>query len=136
MDVQIDQIALDDASIQSASLHAKYLEMLTKTKLELKYFESQLDIAYKDKWLYYTGKMDTDRVQQLGWSPDPLNGLKILKSDLEYYFKADGDLQELSSKIDLAKITKETLEEIIGHIRFRSTNIKNIIEWRKFMSGS
>jgi hypothetical protein len=136
VDVEIDQIALDDVSIQSASLHAKYLEMLTKTKLELKYFESILDIAYKDKWLYYTGKMDKDRIQQLGWSPDPLNGLRILKSDLDYYYKADAELQELSSKIDLAKITKETLEEIIGHIRFRSTNIKNIIEWRKFMSGS
>lgn len=110
--------------------------MLTKTKLELKYFESQLDISYKDKWLYYTGKMDRDRIQQLGWSADPLNGLKILKSDLDYYYKADPDLQELSSKIDLAKAIKETLEEIIGHIRFRSTNIKNIIEWRKFMSGS
>jgi hypothetical protein len=127
---------LDDASIQSATLHAKYLEMLTKTKLELKYFESQLDITYKDKWLYYTGKMDRDRIEVLGWDPDPLNGLKILKSDLNYYYKADPELQELSSKIDLAKTIKETLEEIIGHIRFRSTNIKNIIEWRKFMSGS
>lgn len=109
--------------------------MLTKTKLELKYFESQLDIAYKDKWLYYTGKMDTDRIQQLGWDPDPLDGLKLSKSELDYYYKADSDLQELSSKIDLAKTIKETLEEIIGHIRFRSTNIKNIIEWRKFIRG-
>jgi len=135
-DVVINEMFLDVASLQSATLHAKYLEMLTKTKLELKYFESQLDIAYKDKWLYYTGKMDTDRIEALGWDPDPLNGLKILKSDLNYYYKADPELQELSSKIDLAKTIKETLEEIIGHIRFRSTNIKNIIDWRKFTDGS
>jgi hypothetical protein len=123
--------------MQSATLHAKYLEMLTKTKLELKHFETQLEFAYKDKWLYYTGKMDSKTIENLGWDPDPFNGLIVkTNTEREYYYKADKDLQALSSKIDLSKITKETLEEILGHIRFRSNNIKNIIEWRKFMTGS
>ncbi len=125
-------MALDDASLKSATLHAKYLEMLTKTKLELKYLESQLEMQYKDKWLYYTGKMDTRRTQQLGWDPDPLNGLvKPTTKELEYYYNADPDLQKISGKIDLGQSITDLLEEIMGHIRFRSNNIKNIIEWRK-----
>jgi hypothetical protein len=124
--------------MQSATLHAKYLEMLTKTKLELKHFETQLELAYKDKWLYYEGKMDPTTIKRLGWDPDPFDGLiaPATKAQKEQYYKADKDLQALSSKIDLSKITKETLDEILGHIRFRSNNIKNIIEWRKFMSGT
>ena len=135
IDSVINNMALDDESIKTASLHAKYLEMLVTAKLELKYFEAQLEIKFKNKWLYYSGKMDKGTVDRLGWDPDPFDGLKIMKSDLDYYYKSDTDLQALNSKIDLAKTIVDTLDEIINTIRWRHSTIKNIIDWRRFTSG-
>ena len=134
-DSEIDDMKLDSSSRETASLHAKYLEKLTKTKLEKKYFEGQLEIMYKKKWLYYSGKMDVDEVKRLGWDPDPTNGLKILKSDLDHYFKADEDLQKINAKIDLAQVIIETLTEIIDTLRWRHQTIRNMISWRQFTSG-
>jgi hypothetical protein len=71
----------------------------------------------------------------MGWDPDPFDGLKIMKSDLDYYYKSDPDLQALNSKIDLAKTIVDTLDEIINTIRWRHSTIKNIIDWRRFTSG-
>lgn len=134
-DSQIDQLKLDESSRQTAVLHGKYLEMITKTKLEKKYLETQLDIMFKNKWLYYSGKMDVHQVRQLGWDPDPTNGLKVLKGDMEYYYRADPELQALNAKIDLAQTIIETLEEIINTLRWRHSTIRNMIDWHKFTNG-
>lgn len=134
-DSQIDQLKLDESSRQTATLHAKYLTMLTKTKAEKKYLETQLDLMFKKKWLYYSGKMDVREVNRLGWDPDPTDGLKVLKGDMEYYYRADKELQELNAKIDLAQIIIETLDEIINTLRWRHSTIKNMIDWHKFTSG-
>jgi hypothetical protein len=77
-DSEIDRLKLDESSRVTPNLHAKYLEMMTKSKLEKKYLESQLDVMFKNKWLYYSGKMDVDQVRKLGWDPDPTNGLRVL----------------------------------------------------------
>lgn len=134
-DSEIDQLKLDESSRATASLHAKYLEMLTKTKLEKKYLETQLDMMFKKKWLYYSGKMDVKEVSRLGWDPDPTDGLKVLKGDMEYYYRSDKELQQLNAKIDLAQTIIETLEEIINTLRWRHSTIKNMIDWHKFTSG-
>lgn len=134
-DSEIDQLKLDESSRQTANLHAKYLEKLTKTKLEKKYLETQLDLMFKKKWLYYSGKMDVKEVNRLGWNPDPTDGLKVLKGDMDYYYRADKDLQEINAKIDLAQTIIETLEEIINTLRWRHSTIKNMIDWHKFTNG-
>jgi hypothetical protein len=70
-----------------------------------------------------------------GWNYDPLNGLKVLKGDMDRFYDSDSDIQNAQMKIDYLKELVSTLEEIMGNIRFRPNNIKNMIEWRKFTSG-
>ena len=135
-DAPIDQLKLDESSRNTPVLHGKYLEMLTKTKLEKKYWESQLDIMWKKKWLYYSGKMDVDEVKRHGWDLDPTDGLKVLKGDMDYYYRSDEDLQKINAKIDLATTIIETLEEIINTIRWRHSTIKNMIDWHRFTNGA
>ena len=110
--------------------------MLTKTKLEKKFLEGQLDVMFKNKWLYYSGKMDVDQVRKLGWDPDPTNGLRVLKGDMDYFYRSDSDMQKLNSKIDLAQAIIETLEEIINNLRWRHSTIKNMIDWHRFTNGA
>ena len=134
-DSEIDDIRLDEASKKTASLHAKYLEMLSVTKLQLKRRDMDFKILLKNKWLWYNGKMTKDQIDELGWEYDALNGLKVLKGEMDYYYDADPHIQEAQAKIDYLKTLIETLEEIINNIRWRHSTIKNMIDWRKFESG-
>jgi len=134
-DSEIDEIRLDEASKHTASLHAKYLEMLSVTKLQLKRKDMEFKVLLKNKWLWYNGKMSKDQIDQLGWEYDALNGLKVLKGEMDYYYDADPHIQEAQAKIDYLKTLIETLEEIINTIRWRHSTIKNMIDWRKFESG-
>ena len=134
-DSEIDDLKLDEASRESARLHAKYLEMLSVSRLQLKRKEAEYHTLLKDKWMWYNGKMTKDEIDARGWDYDPLNGLKVLKGDMDYFYNSDVDIQTAKMKIDYLKELVSTLEEIIGNIRFRPNNIKNIIEWNKFTSG-
>jgi len=134
-DSEIDDLRLDEASKKTASLHAKYLEMLSVTKLQLKRKDMEFKVLLKKKWLWYNGKMSKDEMDQLGWEYDALNGLKILKGEMDYYYDADPHIQESQAKIDYLKTLIETLEEIINNIRWRHSTIKNMIDWRRFESG-
>ena len=134
-DSVIDDIRLDEASNDTAKLHAKYLEMLSVTKLQLKRRDMEFKVLLKNKWLWYNGKMSKDQIDQLGWEYDALNGLKVLKGEMDYYYDSDPHIQESQAKIDYLKTLIETLEEIINTIRWRHSTIKNMIDWRKFESG-
>jgi len=134
-DSEIDELKLDEASQESARLHAKYLEMLSVTRLQLKKKEAEFKVLLKDKFLWYNGKMSKDEMDARGWDYDPLNGLKVLKGDMDRFYDSDADIQNAQMRIDYLKELVGTLEEIMGNIRFRPNNIKNMIEWRKFTSG-
>jgi hypothetical protein len=134
-DSEIDEMNLDEASRTTTRLHAKYLELLSTAKLVLKKRELEQKTQLRDKWLYFNGKMDKSEMDSRGWPYDPFNGLKIMKSDLEYYFNSDTDLQKSEERIIYLKTLVETLEEIINNIRWRHSTIKNMIDWRRFTSG-
>ena len=134
-DSEIDEMSLDDASRQSASLHSKYLELLSMSKLKKKKLEMDYQVLLKDKWLWYNGKMSKTDMDARGWDYDAMKGLKVLKSDMDRFYNSDPDIQNHLAKIEYYKTLIETLEDIMGNIRWRHQNIKNIIEWRKFTSG-
>ena len=133
-DCVIDEMKLDETSRQTPILHAKYLELLSTVKLQLKRAEFSQKTLLKEKWLYYNGKMDEDQIVEMGWDPDPFNGLKILKGEMDYYYDADPEIQKSEEKIQYYKTVIESLTEIISNITWRHQMIKNMIEWKKFQS--
>lgn len=134
-DSVIDEMNLDDASMQSAKLHSKYLELHSVTKLRLKKAEMEFKVLLRDKWLHYNGKMTQQEMDDRGWDYDPLNGLTVLKGDMDRYYDADPLIQEAQAKIQYLEQTVEALKEILDNVKWRHQNIKNMIEWRKFTSG-
>jgi len=135
-DAVIDDICLDEETIKSSKLHAKYLELFSMAKLMLKKKEMEHGSTKKDKWLYYTGKMTKDDMDGRGWKYDPFDGMsKPMKSDMDMYYSTDEDLVKIKAQIDYQKTIIETLEEIMSNIRWRHTHIKNILDFKKFTSG-
>lgn len=134
-DSVIDDLNLDEASKQNSRLHAKYLELLSTTKLKLKKLEMDQKVLLRDKWLHFNGKLDKASIDQHGWPYDPFNGLKIMKSDMEYYFNSDPELQKSEAQVTYYKTLVETLQEVLDSVKWRHQTIKNILEWKKFTSG-
>jgi hypothetical protein len=134
-DCIIDSNELDKSSREQPLLHAKYLELLSTYKLQLKRAEFQQKTLLKQKWLYYNGKMDHETLQELGWEVDPFNGLKILKGELDYYYDSDPEIQKSEEKIQYYKTVIDTLTDIINNLNWRHQTISNIIKWKQFESG-
>ena len=105
------------------------------SKLQHKKKELDFKVLLRNKWLWYNGKMSKAQIDELGWNYDPLDGLKILKGEMDYYYDSDQHIQEAQAKIELLKVQVETLKEIMESIKWRHQTIKNMIEWRKFTSG-
>ena len=135
-DCVISPMKLDDASREAPALHAKYLELLSTAKLQLKRSEASQKMLLKDKWLYYNGKMSQEDMIEKGWDPDPFDGLKILKGEMNYYYDADPEIQKSEEKIQYYKTLVETLTEIIDNIKWRHQTIGNMIKWKQFESGN
>jgi len=102
-DCEIDDIELDKSSLEIPKLHAKYQDLLTSKILVMKQYQFKYDTLLKNKWLWYNGKMSEDQIKELGWNDDPLDGLKIMKNDLQLFYNSDTDIQELNAKIEYLK---------------------------------
>ncbi len=126
---------LDEASQKTPLLHSKYLNYLTQAKLILKRTEAQQATLLRDKFLWYNGKLSQEDIDRYGWAPDPFDGLKMMKQDMNYYYESDKELQASEAKITYYKTMIGTLDEIINVLRWRHATIKNIVDVRKFEAG-
>jgi hypothetical protein len=135
-DCKIDDIELDKSSLEVPKLHSKYSDLLTENVMKVKGLEMQYHILLKDKWLWFNGKLDQDKLKSYGWEDDPFDGLKIMKNDFNYFFNSDKDLQAIKGQIEYRNITINYLKDCLENIKWRHQTIKNTIEWRKFMAGS
>jgi len=130
------EMPLDESSQKTPKLHSKYLELLSLAKFQLKKSEMEQKVLLKEKWLYYNGKLSEEEISEKGWSPDPFNGLKILKGEMDYYYDADPEIQKSEEKIQYYKTLVETLTEIVSNLNWRHQTIGNIIKWKQFESGA
>ena len=128
-DLKIDDTELDLESIRTPQLHNKYLKHYTKYSLQLKKAQDDYKELYRIKWEYYTGKAEPSVYQA-----QPFD-LKILKSDVGIYLDADKDLQEVGQKEAYLSAVVTYLEKVLREINNRNWNIRNAIEWKKFIHG-
>ena len=132
----IDSKNLDTTAIRSATLHAKYLELYSVSKLQLKKQDWTMAVLRKDKWLYYNGKMSKEDMDKFGWSYDPFKGLaKPLKSEMDMFYETDPDIAKLKIQMDYQTTVVEALKEIMDTIKWRHSTIKTILDAQKFMAG-
>lgn len=127
---------LEETSRDTPKLHAKYLGLLMRAKLQLKQSESKQRLLLKDKFLWYNGKLSQEEVERNNWAPDPFDGLKVMKSDLNYWYESDKDIQASESRVVYFKTVVETLKEIVDALKWRHSTIRNMIEVRRFEAGA
>lgn len=135
-DSQINVNHLDLSSVDASKMHSKYLSLLTRTKLKLKKEELDQKVLFKDKYMYYEGKMTRDDMDKRGWAYDPYDGLDARTSKFkEHFYETDKQLQDSQARITYLEEVIDTLTEILNTLRWRHQTIRNIIDWKKFESG-
>ena len=128
-DLKIDDTELDLESIRTPQLHNKYLKLYSKSSILYKNALDEYNSLYRFKWEYYTGKSDNKVYQE-----EPFD-LKVLKADVHIYLNADTELQKLNQKAEYLKQVCNYLERVLKEINNRNWNIKNTIDWKKFLHG-
>jgi Recombination, repair and ssDNA binding protein UvsY. len=66
-DAKVNELDLGKSSIQIAELHAKYLNILSNTKLQLRKCEGDYLRLRRTKFKYYRGEMTREELEELGW---------------------------------------------------------------------
>jgi|TARA_B100000925_G_scaffold54199_1_gene35409 antirestriction protein len=128
-DSKIDEDNLHSESTKIPSLHAKYYRILNNILLMKKLEENKFKQLKKTKWQYYTGKADPEV-----YIDKPFDH-KVLRQDVDKYMDSDEDLIKVLNKIDYFQVMLNYLDSILKTINNRTFQIKNSIEWQKFIRG-
>ncbi len=126
-DSLIDDVLLDEASLATPRLHAKYLSMFNDVKLLLIKAQQELKLVKHKQYLYYSGKNVPE-------DAEPLN-YKIMKSDVPNWVSIDEKVMRCEAKVEYNQTMLDALSEIMKQINNRGFQIKNTIEWRRFTNG-
>lgn len=133
-DCRIDDNHLDNASIGTAKLHAKYIRLLAEVKLK----KTKLDIEYnsirKQKFRYYRGEMSKTELAELGWEQWQYS--KPLKAEMDEFLKSDDELSQYEARLEYINVLLSTIDSILSQIKQRDWQIRNAITWKQFLAGS
>ena len=127
-DLTIDKTDLASESIRIPQIHNKYLNFLMNDRLSLSKFDSDLVKLRHKKWLYYTGKMSQEELDELGWDSFDLT---VLKTDIDRFVNADDDVILLQHKVVLLREKVNYLEGVMKAINNLNWNIRSAIDWMR-----
>ena len=127
-DLSIDKTDLASESIRIPQIHNKYLNFLMNDRLTLSKLETDLTKLRHRKWLYYTGKMSQEELDDLGWDSFDLT---VLKTDIDRFINADDDVIHLQHKVALIKEKVSYLDGVMRAINNLNWNIRSAIDWMR-----
>ena len=129
-DSKIDPDNLHTESLNIPVLHAKYFDLYNTIFLLRKKAEQQKRNICHERYEYYSGKSDPEVYVD---NPFPK---KIRDKDtMQKYLDADEKLSTVCLKIDYYDTMLVYIESILKMIQNRTYQIKNAIEYQRFMSG-
>jgi hypothetical protein len=132
-DSVIDDNHLGEASTETAKVHSKYIKLMVGVKLKLTKARGDYNLLRKNKFRYYRGELSREELQQLGWEQYQL--IKPLKNEMDEFLQGDQDLINLIARVEYLETMGYLLEGILGQIKARDWQLKNGIEWKKFLAG-
>ena len=129
-DCKINEMELGKESARTPNLHAKYLNYLSSTRINLRKAESDYYNIRRLKYRYYRGELTQAELEENNW--EQYQGNKPLKNEMDEFLTVDKDLVLLQDKVEYFKTVLYQLEQIIRSLNSRTWDIKNAIEWNKF----
>ena len=128
-DAVIDDVMLDSASMRIPQLHAKYITLHNEYSLLLKKAKQEQNRIVHLRTLYYSGRGTPDMYED-----SPFDH-KLIRSEVPSWVAVDETVNKIEMKVALYETTLSSLSEMLKQINQMSFNIKNMIEWRRFVGG-
>lgn len=133
-DVIIDQSNIDDEVARIPKLHQKYLDILSHLKVQVFRKNAEFLALKGARSRYYSGSMTRDDLASYGW--DQYQGKIPLKSELERLLEVDPILLAAEEKLFDLKAAFEYAEEVMSSLKWRGSEMKTIMEWKRFLAGN
>ena len=132
-DCVIDETNLGRAAARTPELHAKYLNLLTNARLQVRKAEGDYLRLRRVKYRYFRGERTREELESLGWPQ--YQGVKPIKNEMDEFLSTDEDLLTSQDKLEYLRAVLLQLEAILKSLNSRTWDIKNSIEWTKFTNG-
>ena len=132
-DGAVDGDNLDRESVRTPNIHSKYLRIMMTYKMKLSALKMEYNTLRQKKFRYFRGEMTKVELSELGW--DQWQGVKPLKTDMNDFLDGDEDLNKIVIKCQYLENMIQGLESIMNQIKARDWQIRNTIEWKKFIAG-
>jgi hypothetical protein len=129
-DAKIDPDDLHNESLKIPELHAKYYEIYSNLLLLKKKCEEDKKQIRHRKYEYYTGKAD-----ETVYIENPLDKKVRDKEHLVSCLNSDGEVSRINIKSEIYDVSLAFLQDIIKMLHSRTYQIKNSLEYQKFLSG-
>jgi hypothetical protein len=129
-DSVIDPDNLHDESLKIPQLHSKYYTIYNTITLLREKARDTYNRVKLERYNYYSGKAPAEV-----YIEEPFPYKVRDKEALQRHMDADEKLNKVELKIRYYDIMLKFLEEVIKMISNRTFQIKNSIEWSKFVSG-
>ena len=129
-DSQIDPDELHTSSLVVPTLHAKYYQLFNDLRLLRTKAKKVYQKVLQERYLYYSGKAEPEVYEK-----DPFPYKVREKDAIQRYLDSDQRLSDAELKVEYYNTMLDYLESIIKTIQNRTFQIKNAIEWQKFIRG-
>ena len=126
----IDPDNLHEESIKIPQLHAKYFTVYNTITLLREKAEETYKTVRLERYNYYTGKAPLEVYVE-----EPFPYKVRDKEALQRHMDADQRLIKVEMKLKYYDTILKFLEDILKMISNRSFQIKNSVEWHKFIAG-
>lgn len=131
-DSDVDSTEPGKEIIRIPLLHNKYNKYLSLHNLSAKKAAIEYDRIKKLKWMYFTGKLDQEELDKLGWEPFRFT----LKSDINVYLDGDDDLNKLKRKKSYHEEAAKFCENVMKELQSRTYQLKAYMDWERFIQGA
>ena len=129
-DAEIDRHKLDDESLHVPKLHHKYLSIYLDIKSKKIALTHRLENIRKEKELYYSGQATSDVYKE-----QPFDLKLKTKSGIEKHVNTDPEVTKLLQRLEYMDVLLDGVQHILDQIKWRSSSIKNAIDYLRFTSG-
>jgi len=120
-DTKIDKNKLDQFALELSSVLAKWAQYLLDEKMEYETKFIQYSIIKKQKYEHY--RYDYKYI------------IETRGGEMDIYLNSDIELLKAKDKMMISKQKILFIENVMKTLTGAGFNVKNIIEWNKFMAG-
>ena len=133
-DYGLDQTNLTGETQRTPKLHNKYFRIYLEEGMKLRKMREEYKKVKQDRFDWYIGKLSREDIEEYSWGPGP--DRNYLKQEAKEALDADKLMVDMTLKIGMQEMKVEYLESIIRMINNRGFQIKNMIDWERFRTGS